>query len=225
MNASPALPALLAGAVLAAAAGPAGAQTAVAARVGTTGLGGEFAVALSDSFGLRAGAFGGSLTRDVTKSDIRYDGKLKFGSALTLLDYHPAGGGFRLSLGLAYNNNRFDGRASSTNGSYEINGTTYPAAEVGTLSGKLSFRKASPYVGIGWGNAAASAGSGLFFSADLGAMIGTDPRVQLTARCGTALTTAQCSQLQSDLRAEEDDIRDSVKNFYPVLSLGIGYRF
>jgi opacity protein-like surface antigen len=219
---------LLAIAALLCAAGlPAQAQTAIAARAGTTGFGGEFAVSLTEQFGLRAALAGGSVTRNTTESGVRYEGKWKFGTGMALADFHPGGGRFRLSVGLAYNDNRFEGEARGTSGTIEINGRDYAIADIGTVNGDLSFKKTTPYFGVGWGTAARSAGTGLFFSADLGVMLGADARVRLRANCSPAFSPAQCAQLDSDLRAEEDDfLSDSgLKNVYPVLSFGIGYRF
>jgi hypothetical protein len=213
--------------LLCAVAVPVHAQTAVAARAGTTGFGGEFAISLSEQFGLRAALAGGSVTRNTTESGVRYEGKWNFGTGMALADFHPGGGRFRLSVGLAYNDNRFEGVARGTSGTIEINGRDYAIADIGTVNGDLSFKKTTPYFGVGWGTAARSAGSGVFFSADLGVMIGADARVSLRANCSAAFTPAQCAQLQNDLRAEEDDFRSDsgLSNVYPVLSFGIGYRF
>lgn len=215
------------GAMLGAASAPAAAQTAIAARAGTTGFGGEFAISLTDQIGLRAALAGGSITRNTTESGVRYEGKWNFGTGMALADFHPGGGRFRLSVGLAYNDNHFDGEARGTSGTIEINGRDYAIADIGRVNGELSFKKTSPYFGVGWGTAARSAGTGLFFSADLGVMLGADARVSLRANCPAAFSPAQCTQLQNDLRAEEDDFRSdsSFKNVYPVLSFGIGYRF
>lgn len=214
-------------ATLLAAAGGAGAQTAIAARAGTTGFGGELAVSLTDQFGLRASLAGGSVTRNITESGVRYEGRWKFGTTMALADFHPGGGRFRLSAGFAYNDNRFEGNARGSSGTVDINGRTYNIADIGSLDGTLSYKKAVPYFGVGWGTAAKSAGSGLFFSADLGVLIGADPRISLRANCSAAFTPQQCNQLQADLRAEENDFRDNVgfESVYPVLSFGLGYRF
>lgn len=224
---SPRTALLAVAAVLCAAALPAQAQTAIAARAGTTGFGGEFAISLTDQFGLRAALAGGSVTRNTTESGVRYEGQWKFGTGMALADFHPGGGRFRLSVGLAYNDNRFEGEARGTSGTIEINGRDYAISEIGRVNGELSFKKTSPYFGVGWGTAARSAGTGLFFSADLGVMLGADARVNLRANCPASFSPAQCTQLQNDLRAEEDDFRSdsSFKNVYPVLSFGIGYRF
>lgn len=236
MTPKPALPAALTAALrpalgavlLAAGCGAASAQSAAALRAGTTGLGAEFTFALTDGIGLRAGYHGGSVNHGATASDIRYEGKWKFGTGIALLDFHPGAGSFRLSLGLAYNGNRFDGRSRGDSGSVKLGGTRYDLVDLGHIDGALRFRRISPYVGIGWGRVAGrAAAKGLFFSADLGAIIGIDPRVRLRADCVPAITAAQCDALQASLRDEEESVREDLPlhNLYPVLSIGIGYRF
>lgn len=207
-------------------AGAAQAQTSIAARAGTTGFGGEIGFSLNDQFGLRGALHGGSVSRDVTESGVRYEGKWKFGTGMALADFHPGGGSFRLSLGVGYNDNRFEGTARGTSGTIEINGRTYDIAQIGVVNGDVSWKKTNPYFGVGWGTAAKSAGAGLHFSADLGVLF-ADPRISLRANCPASFTQAQCSQLQADLRAEEDSFRDGFgfRSVYPVLSFGIGYRF
>ncbi len=203
------------------------AQTAAALRAGTTGFGGDIAYALSDNLGLRGHLGTGSVSRTLTDDNVDYEGRWKFGTTMALVDFFPGGGRFRLSLGAAYNGNKFEGTARGTSGTVDINGRSYNLSDIGTLTGNVSFRKFSPYFGVGWGTAAKSAGTGLFFSADLGVILAASPRASLRANCGAAFTAAQCNQLQADLRAEENDFRDSVdtRSAYPVLSFGVGYRF
>lgn len=203
------------------------AQWAGAVRGGTTGFGADLAYSLNPQVGLRGAWYGGSISRDVTESNVRYDGEWKFGTGLLLADFHPGGGAFRLSAGLGYNNNRMNLTASGTSGTVEVNGRTYNISDIGSLTGTLRFNRSNPYFGVGWGSAARGAhGEGLFFSADIGALF-AKPTVRLSANCSPAFTSQQCAQLNADLRAEEQSFEDSTgfRTWYPVLSFGIGYRF
>jgi hypothetical protein len=197
----------------------------VAVRVGTTGAGLEVGSAIGSHLGLRVNLLGGSISHDLTESGIRYDGKFKLSNGSVLLDLHPFAGSFRISGGLAYNNNRIDATATPETGVIVINGVPYPADQVGRLYADLSWDKASPYVGIGWGSSPGG-GRGLFLTTDLGVFYQT-PAVSLTGVCGPALPAPLCQQLQADVRAEEAQLRDAVAEakWYPVLSIGIGYRF
>jgi len=207
--------------------GTASAQ-AIAARAGSTGFGADFSFPITDHFGLRVNGYGGSISHGTTESGVHYDTKMRFGTAMGLLDFFPGGGRFRLSAGVAYNNNRLDlrARAADSSGTIEINDSDYNINQIGPITGELRFNKANPYFGVGWGNGSRNLGAGLFFSADLGIMI-VNPTVTLNANCPATSTPAQCTQLQNDLRAEETQFKDNwgYHSWYPVLSFGIGYRW
>ncbi len=194
-------------------------------RIGTPGIGLELETYVTERFGIRGLVNGGSVSYDYDESGIRYDGKLRFGTGFLLADWHPYATGFRFSGGLAYNNQRFAGTAQPDGGTININGTNYSAAQVGQLDGRVSFSKASPYLGVGWGLAPRT-GSRLYFSADLGVMY-QRPSASLTGTCGPALPASVCAQLQSDIRAEEAEFREAADGLrlYPVISVGFGLRF
>ncbi len=194
-------------------------------RIGTPGIGLELESHVTERFGIRGLVNGGSVSYDYDESGIRYDGRLRFGTGFLLADWHPYATGFRLSGGLAYNNQRFAGTARPGGGTININGTHYSAAQVGQLDGRVNFSRASPYLGVGWG-LAPRAGSRLYFSADLGVMY-QRPSASLTGTCGSALPASVCAQLQGDIRAEEVEFRDAADDlrFYPVISVGFGLRF
>jgi hypothetical protein len=207
--------------------GGAASAQAIAARAGSTGFGADLGFPVTDYFGLRVNATGGSVSRSTTESGVHYDARLRFGTAMGLLDFFPGGGRFRLSTGIAYNDNRLDLRArDSSGGTIEINDRTYNISDIGPVTGQVRFNKANPYFGVGWGSASRSLGAGLFFSADIGVLI-VSPTVRLNANCPSVFTPAQCAQLQNDLREEEQQFKDSwgYHSWYPVLSFGLGYRW
>jgi len=199
----------------------------VAVRIGTTGAGLEVGSAISSHLGLRVNLLGGSISHDLTESGIRYDGKFKLSNGSLLLDLHPFAGSFRISGGIAYNNNRIDATATPESGVIEIYGVQYPSGQVGTLDAAVRFERTAPYVGLGWG-ARPSGSSGLFFSIDLGAYF-SKPTATLTGTCGPALLqdAGLCARLQANIRAEQAQLQQDLEGLdaYPVVSLGIGYRF
>lgn len=205
--------------------GAAAQAQSIAARAGTSGMGAELGIGLGTHVGLRAVAAGGSLSREQRESNIAYDGTLKLANGALLFDLHPFAGGFRLSAGAVYNNNQFDATGRGDSGTIEINGVSYPASAVGTLRASVRWDKASPYLGFGWG-AQPRGSSGLYFSADVGAFY-QRPAATLSGDCGALVPGPACTQLQSDIRAEERQFQDEVGKFklYPVLTLGMGYRF
>ncbi len=195
--------------------------SALSAKIGTLGLGLEFAQSLSPAVNLRLGLNNYTYGYTTTKSDINYDFDLKLQSLSALLDWHPGGDGFRISGGLLSNGNKLDAVATPV-GNVDVGGTSYPAALVGTLSGKIEFNSVAPYVGIGWDNLTGkNRGFGVAF--DLGVAFQGSPKVDLTANG----LIAGDAGFQADLATEEQQLKDDLKGYkyYPVLSLGLTYIF
>ena len=194
-------------------------------RAGTTGLGADVGWALAPTLGARVGYSGLNWNRDINTDNVRYDGKLKLSNLSGLLDFSPAPGPFRITGGVIYDHNRYDVNGQPSGGSFTLNGTTYSAADVGSLSGQVKpGRRLAPYLGVGWGNVA---GAGVNFYADLGIMFQGRPRANLDATCGASLSAGACAQLQSDTDAEEARLEDKLKRFqyYPVLNVGVTIGF
>jgi hypothetical protein len=196
------------------------AGTGAAIKIGSTGLGAEVTTSLSGKLNLRLGGNFFNYSYSGTDGDIDYDYDLKLKSFSGLIDLHPSGGSFRLSGGLLANRNALDAAGTST-GSYSIGNGSYTRAQVGTLSGRIEFKKAAPYAGLGFGNGAK--GKGLGFVFDLGVVFQGSPRVSLAAN-GPA---AGSSQFQNDLRLEQSSLQEDLKVFryYPVLALGLSFKF
>jgi hypothetical protein len=192
--------------------------------LGTTGLGLHFTTPLAARLNGRIGLNVANFSYAASTSDMDYDFKLKLKTVDALLDYHPFGGVFRVTGGVVYNGNKIDARAKPNGGTYTINTVTYSAAAVGDLSSKIDFRKAAPYLGIGWGNALRQAGWS--FGTDLGIMFQGTPKTRLASENCTALPVL-CSRLANDVAAENVKLGEEVKDFklYPVIRVGVSYRF
>jgi hypothetical protein len=201
------------------------ADTSLGLRVGTLGGGIELAHAFTDTLGFRVSVNGLNYNSNQTYDSINYDAKLKLESGQLLLDWFPFSSNFRLSAGAMYNGNKLtlDGKPSA-GGTYTINGTTYTASEIGALNGTVDFKKAAPYVGLGYGR---PVGKGLKFAADLGVLFQGSPRSTLSATCGPAASAPTCSQIQSNVAAQQNQLEDDmhVFRYYPVLSIGLAYVF
>ncbi|MBI5007886.1 MAG: hypothetical protein HZB95_12285 [Nitrosomonadales bacterium] len=192
---------------------------------GTTGFG----------LGLAGGSnsLGGRLVYDTwkrkfdqTDSNGNYQVDLKLQTVSALLDWYPFEGAFRTTLGLVANGNKATLNATSISGTYTFNGQTYTATDVGSYTGEVKFNSTAPYLGIGWGNPAGKDKTwGL--TSDIGVLFQGAPKVTSTVTCGAALTAPQCAQLQSDVAAGATQLETDLKNYkyYPVISIGISYRF
>ena len=211
--------------VLCAASMAAADNTGVTAKIGTLGLGVELGHAFNDSFGIRLGVNKWNYSKDRTENGVDYDAKLKLSSVELLADWYPFGGVFRVNAGLVANGNKFSLTAKpSASGTFTFNGVTYSSSEVASASGNVDFNKSAPYFGIGWGT---SSGSGLTIAADIGVLFQGKPKSTLSVVCGPGASASTCSQLTSDVNAEQAKLDESLNNFryYPVFSIGIGYRF
>jgi hypothetical protein len=214
----------LVGAALSLAAASVFAQ-AIAAKIGTDGAGGELEVGIASRFGARIQIYGGTLSHTINKTSVVYDGKLKFSNVQAMGDWHPLGGSWRVSAGVVFDDNKVDVTGRPSSGTFAINGNTYPAASVGSIQGKLTFNRVSPYFGTGWG--ISPRGKGFFGSVDLGFRWAPN-HVQLTGTCGPAIQgTPLCTQFQTDVAAEQANLQDQTHylRLWPVGQFGIGWRF
>jgi hypothetical protein len=173
----------------------------------------------------------------------------------TSLDWFPFGGSFRISPGVTlYNGNSLSATAMVPVGtSFTLNSVTYYSgncpsyvAATGTCAGgytagtgvsgnfKLAFgNKAAPSLTLGWGNLISrNPHSHWSVPFEFGAeYIGT-PLVTLNmtgtactqgAGCGSVTTGTTLANLNAQVATFNSDI--SVIRAYPILKLGLGYKF
>ena len=171
---------------------------------------------------LRAGGNYLAVDEDVDVDDITYAGELDLSGLGAFVDLHPFGGGFFVSGGAMSGSKRIDLTASSTV-PVEIGGVIFTPEEYGQLNGEVSFEDVGPFAGIGfdttfqgdghWG-LSVMAGAALFGSGE----------VTLESEGGTLSSDPM---LQAELEAEADKIEDEIEDYelYPVLQLGLSYRF
>ncbi len=191
----------------------------ITAKVGTLGAGAEVTLGLGDYFGLRVSGNRASWDGDKSSDEgtIAWDVELQTYGAL--LDIHPFGGGFRLSGGEMINKNKIRLHAD-LNEPVELNGQDYQLSDFG---GEVTFNSTAPYAGIGYGNAAGADGR-WHFSCDFGVMFQGSPKVEAHA---TASDPAYQSAVDAALEKERAEIQDDANGFkyYPVISLGVSFRF
>jgi len=201
------------------------------AKVSTLGIGVDLTYGIMDKLNVRLNLNGGSLNIDNEIEGINYDGKLNLQSVGGLLDFHPTGGGFRVSAGIYNNSNNMDVDASGINNSnVEIGGRRYDLSDA-TLNTKVTFKSTAPYLGLGWGNAA-DKDSKFSLTTDLGVLFQGEPSAKLSTK-GTVkdvqtATAVDVSILNGELAKEEVKLNDGdLKKFklLPVVSLGMNYRF
>lgn len=205
-------------------ASPAAAQSGgigVGVTGGTLGVGPEVNFR-SDNFGVRGSATFLGFSRDVESDGIEYNGDLKLRSFGGSVDFYPGGGGFRLSGGVRVSKNRVELFAQpGATTTVEVGDATYTGAQIGTLSGEVRPKKIAPTLTIGYGG---GKNSGIYFGIDAGVMFQGKPKVRNLVASGPIATNAA---FQTQLANERREIEDDIDNFkiYPILQLGLGYRF
>ena len=186
-----------------------------------------FAEPLNASFGVRAD-FGSIAHHNYSgsTSDNDFKGNIKYNRVALLGDWFVVDGGFRLSAGATFNQAKATMTASSHNGKISLGGVQYDApSSLYYVQSDLSFPKATPYIGLGWGHHQSA--PGLTFNVDLGASIGTAKATPLKASPALASELALNQQGAADLQQESRDFQDDVHKFkaIPQLTIGLGYRF
>jgi hypothetical protein len=190
---------------------------------GTLGLGAELGYAVNRNLGIRVGVYGLTWDVDGKEGGIDYDADLDLSSAGAYVDWHPFGGAFRITGGWFVNDNGIDATGRPGAGdTYDIGGTTFTSDEVGRLTASVDFGSSAPYLGLGWNFGGQDGGLGI--SLDLGVLFQDSPDITLVSRGGTL---SGQPALQQALRDEERELEDDVDEYelYPVVSLGVSYRF
>ena len=214
-----------------------GTRTSLGVRIGTLGLGADLSRLVTDHIGVRASANVMTLNRQYfeeqrrngdpfnLEDNVNWDITVKNTSFSGMLDFYPgARGSFRISAGAMTNPFKGDGVGAITQDStYILIGAVRPASVVGDLLASVRYANVLPYVGLGFGTPASKA-RGLSVTFDIGAAIGR-PTVSLTST--TAATTTHPSLVTLLARREADWQADYLDKapVYPVLSLGLAYRF
>lgn len=209
----------------------------VAARVSTLGLSLEMTTGITETFNLRAGVNQYDYDYDPepeedSDNELTYNGSLDLSSLAAYADWHPWGGAFRLSAGVVFNGNEIGASARCEQASCEVGDQSFDADDIGTIIALIDFDSIAPYTGLGWGNAVA-ADTGFGFQFDIGVMFQGSPGVSLNSEgsCQGSLgnnPTADCQQeLDEALAEEEQEIQQDADDFdlYPVISLGVRYKF
>jgi hypothetical protein len=206
------------------------ADAAVGIKIGTLGIGVEATAGLSEHFNLRVGGNFASLDLSelVEDDDLDEDStvdveditlELDLESLAGMLDWHVWGGGFRFTAGGMLNNNEVTVSADVTE-TVVIGDNKYT---VSSFDGKVSFTQIVPYFGIGYGNAIDEDGH-FTFAFDLGVMLQGNPEVELAA---TASDPSLQAALNADIATELEELEEDTDflSLYPVISIGLAYRF
>ena len=216
---------------------------AIAPEASTLGFGGHIVRKITPNFNARVGvnAFGFGI--DIEETDLDFEGDLNLFNVSSIIDLHPfKRSGFRISGGLIFGDNNFDGTADISEevaeelGEVEIEGQSINVSDLGinelaTLDADIEINNnVAPYIGIGGGNPVGE-GKGLGFWWNLGVVLGGSPEVELDSNVSEETPEAIREDVEEAadniLQEEEEELEDELDfiNIYPVVSLGLSYQF
>jgi hypothetical protein len=189
------------------------------AKVGTLGIGVEATWRPIPWLDLRAGGNAYDYEESGSQAGINYDATLQLSTYYLTANFLFPASPFRVSVGGFSNSNEVQ-MISADNSSFNIGGTSYTAADVGTLNSITSFDSTSPYLGAGFDFTIFGQ---VGMSLDFGVLWQGDPKVVLTADGLLADDPTFMDQLEQE-RLELVDDMDALKA-YPVVSLGFNFNF
>jgi hypothetical protein len=211
------------------------------AHVGIGGIGFDMASPLSRKFNLRSGADFFTYNASFQEQGANITADLRLRSGHASLDWFPFGGRFRLSPLVVYgNNNRVIATAVVPSGStITLNGQDYISSYTDPLNGtgSVDFRKLSPGFSLGFGNIIPRNKSHFSIPVEAGFYYAGQPGLRV-AFTGSACDPTQpaatsCESVDSDAGFERNLAAFTARNnhnlsyasFFPILTLGFGYRF
>lgn len=189
-------------------------------NVSTLGFGAELGYKVNTAFILRGTFNYMTYSRKFNGANFDTSAKLRLMTLGLMADWHVMENGFRLTGGLLYNGNRLNLDAKAK-GNFTINGRAYTAAQIETASGHIDFRKASPYVGVGYDSSYSNPGLGFVF--EVGALFQGKLRGKVEKISGLLATQSQAINDAKDEIVKE--LNKSWLKVYPVIKLGVTYRF
>jgi hypothetical protein len=220
-----------------------GPTVGVGVKFGTLGVGIQGAVGVTPKVAVRGGFNFLSYSHAFDQDGANYDASLKLQSLEASLDL-MLGGGFRFSPGLLlYNNNHLDATLTvPASTSFSLGGVNY-ISQAGTPiggTGLLDFKRVAPMLGIGFGSMVPQGNRHFTAQFDLGVVFQGPANVALAltgngcfvAPNGTPIGCAPVNLLPgiaANIASEQAKVADNnfvkLLKYYPVLSIGFGWKF
>jgi len=202
----------------------------VGPQIGTLGVGLNAGWQYSDYLKFRGNTNYLPYSRSGEIEGVDYKVNLDYFTIGALADVHPFAGNFRLSGGLYYVDLSVKGKAELGNESITLGGQTYQRGDLGSgeFKGSVKWQTLAPYAGLGYGSGSGNE-PGLGFSFDLGALYIGKAKVNLEAPASAYAEASKrgYTNLQENIDKEKEDVKHYTDKlqFWPVISLGVIYRF
>ncbi len=188
-------------------------------KAGTLGLGLEAIWRPIPFVDVRVGANSYEYGYDGPQAGLTYDATLNLDTVYATGNFHFPLSPFRVTAGVFSNGNEFD-LASVDSGTFDIGGTTYTLADVGSLTSVVSFEGEAPYLGIGFDFTVLDK---VGMNLDLGVLWQGEPQVTMQA----SGLLANDPTFLAAVEIERQQLADDMSSFkaYPVVSLGFVFNF
>lgn len=184
---------------------------------GTTGVGGEFTVSLSEKLNARiSGTFiNYTYTGEADlEARVGYDLTNAITSVGIIADYFPFKNFLKLSVGVHYFDYEIDGFVAPIE-SYTVEGKEFSPQKLGSIAAIINYEsKIVPYAGIGFGNSVRK-GFPVRFTVDIGGLYTNSPKINAHGEGIIAPTAEQGKDFEEGLK----DFK-----FYPVINFGLSIR-
>lgn len=206
---------------------------------GTTGLGGQIAVPYGAYWNLRAGVSYLGYSRTFQSSDgYPIDGHLRLAAAQATVDWFPRAGGFHVSLGvLVPDLTKATARVPlNANETITVNGAHYSTDAANPLrgTGYVTVNKVDPMLTVGWGNLIPRDYHQRFsIPFEVGAAYQGAPVARVSMR-GDVCDQIRCTPVAANagfnhnVEVVRHDLNRNLSAYgraFPIISIGVGYRF
>src|SRR5688500_3067606 len=193
---------------------PASAQLAIAAKAGTTGVGGEVSFGLGSRLALRGSATIYPIKPKFTISDVEYEAEPPAAIFTGGVDLFLTPG-LRVFGGVMSGVDNLLTLNGDYNQSVQFGDRTYTGS--GTITANVSSKKLAPYAGIGFGR---TIGSGIGLTFDVGgAMLG-----ESTVTLSSTGPINSAPDYEANRQREQDNIQEYVDKYakiFPMLSIAL----
>ena len=212
---------------------------AVGAKISSLGGGVEVGTSLTERLNLRVGGNFFNYTTDSTRDSVNYQGRVRLHTLEGHLDFFPFHGSFHISPGvLWYYSTPLSASLAAPGGNkFSLGNTDFISDPADPVTGSASFHnhRVAPSVTVGFGNLLPrAAGAHWSFPFEIGAAFHGDPTINIGLRgtacvpgggpCYIAATDPNVlGPLKQEIQRRQNDI--SWFKFYPIISMGVGYRF
>lgn len=212
---------------------------AVGVSVSTLGIGAEVATPLAQRLNLRVQSHFFPYSGQFSTDGVTYNADLKLRSAIASVDWFPFHGSFHVSPGVQL----YGGLKATANAlvpagqTFTLNDTDYTSSAADPIhgTGSVTARSVAPAFTFGWGNLVSRKEHGHFsVPVELGFIYQGAPKVNLAFagvgcdsqnECGDMATEPEA---QANLAAEQKKANDNAAKygqFYPIISVGFGFKF